>query len=344
MAIAERIGDRQAGAHAQVRRLYIEIHRDPEISHAKVRPELERAIGVFEALGDKAGLARALHMAAMLRMWGGEIARGAAELEQSAQYAREAGDRALEIDALAGLVIAVLSGPEPVAGALRRAEEIEQHSNGARRLEASALRGQAGLHAMLGSFDRARELIASADQIASELGLETIRAAGIARMAGEIELMDGDAVSAERHLRGAYASLERAKDWGHLASVAPLLAEALLAQGRDRDAEPVLELASGWAIEDDNDAQILLHCAWSKLAILRGDATAAEAFARQAVERAERSDDLNGHAGALLRLAEALDLLERNEEASESVRAALEMYEHRGNVAGASRVHRKAQR
>jgi hypothetical protein len=40
----------------------------------------------------------------------------------------------------------------------------------------------------------------------------------------------------------AYESLRRSNDWGHLASVAPLLAEGLLAQGQEDEAETLLEL------------------------------------------------------------------------------------------------------
>ena len=255
-AIAQRVGDRGAAAHAKVRLIFLDIHTNPDASHKSVRADLEGAIRVFEALGDKSGLARALHLAAMLLMWGGQNARAREEMEQAARHAREVGDRALEIDALSGIVMTVVYGPEPVATALQRLEEIERDSQGARRLQAVALRGQAGLLAMVGSFDTARELILTADRIVVELGLETLRAAGILRMAGQIESMAGDAAAAEKLLRTAYDSLYRAKDWGHLASVAPLLAEALLAQGQQDEAEQLLELTSGCIIADDAEGQV----------------------------------------------------------------------------------------
>lgn len=337
---AERAGDRGAAANAALGRAFIEIHQDATASHAKARVEIENAIRVFEALDDRAGLARALDVGAMLRMWSGENARATEEMELAAQHAREAGDRALEIEALSGIVITVMYGPEPVATALRRVEEIERRSDGAQRLQASALRAQAGLQAMLGEFDKARTLIMTADRIVTELGLENLRSGGILRTAAEIELMAGDAPAAERFLREAYARLERDKHWGHLASVAPLLAEALLAQGREPEAETLLELTPGWTIEDDTEAQILLNRARSKLAALRGDAAAAEAFARRAVGRAEKGDELNAHAAALVRLADALELRE-SDEASAALRDALLLYERKGNVAAAERLRQR---
>ena len=116
-ATAQRVGDRGAAAHARVRLIFLDLHTNPDASHKSVRVDLEGAIRVFEALGDKSGLARALHLAAMLLMWGGQNARAREEMEQAARHAREAGDRALEIDALCGVVMTVVYGPEPVAPA-----------------------------------------------------------------------------------------------------------------------------------------------------------------------------------------------------------------------------------
>jgi hypothetical protein len=260
-------------------------------------------------------------------MWGGENARAREEMELAAQHAREAGDRALEIDALSGIVLTLVHGPEPVATALKRIEEIERESQGARRLQAVALRGQAGLLAMAGNLDTAREVIMTAERIVAELG--------------QIELMAGDAPAAEPFLREAYDSLYRRKDWGHLASIAPLLAEALLAQGQQDEAEKLLELTSGWVIGDDKEGQVLLAGARSKLAALRGDAAGAEAFARTAVERTATGDELLARASAHVRLAEALELSNRDDGASSALREALLLYERKGDVVGAELVRRR---
>jgi hypothetical protein len=338
---AERIGDDGGRANASLGLAYIRVHTDSTANHANVRADIDDAIRVFEAVGDKSGIARAHHIAAMLLMWGGQNARAVEEMEVAAQHAREAGDRALEIEALAGLAIGLAFGPEPARTALTRIEEIGRQSGDSRRLKASALRSQAALRAMLGQFDTARELIMTADGIAAEVGLENLRAAGILRIACEIELMAGDASSAERFSRAAHEKLERDKDWGHLASVAPLLAEALLAQAREQEAEALLDQVAAWAIDDDAEAHIFLAGARSRLAALREDPVAAEAFARAAVERAETGDELNAHAGALVRLADALELAQRGDEAAAALRGALRLYERKENVVGAERVRQR---
>jgi class 3 adenylate cyclase/tetratricopeptide (TPR) repeat protein len=337
-ATAERIGDRRAAAEAAVGMTFVELHREPGTSHASVRAELEAAVAVFEELDDQAGLARALGMAAKVHIWSGQNMRGIEELERAVQHAREAGDQAAELESLAVIATALLYGPVPVPEALERMGAIEHRTEGARGLSASVFRNRAGLEAMRGDFDQARALIAAADEIVRELGLETLRAAGVLRRAGEIELLAGDVAAAERLLREASEILERDGDWGHFASVAPMWASVLLAQGHVEQATRPLERAAEAVIEDDLEGQVLLHRARAKLATVRGEAAEAEQFAREAVTRAAGSDELNGHALALVDHADALELLGRHEEAARALRDALSLFERKGNIVAAELV------
>jgi hypothetical protein len=68
-----------------------------------------------------------------------------------------------------------------------------------------------------------------------------------------------------------------------------------------------------------------------------GDGPSGEALAREAVERAASTDDLNLRAGALLDLA---DILRRKDEdeANAAMREALELFERKGNVVMAERT------
>jgi tetratricopeptide (TPR) repeat protein len=296
---------------------------------------------VFEELDDKAGLARALGGAAMVRYWAGEGAQAIEEQERAARLAHEAGDRTQEQRSLAAIVMALAYGPVPVSDGLKRLDEIESRLEGTTRLRVQILRVRASLEALRGRFDDARALIGAADKASQELGLEMLRAAGVLRAAGEIELLVGDASAAEGALHEACETLERGKDWGHLASVAPLLALALLAQGRVSEAERPLELTSRWIIDDDSDAQILLLRARAQLAALRNDPAEAVTLAGHAVARAAEGDDLNTHADALVELAEALELDARQDEATAALREALELYERKGNVVAAGRVRQR---
>jgi class 3 adenylate cyclase/tetratricopeptide (TPR) repeat protein len=337
-ATARSIGDRGSAAEAVVALVFVELHSGPGASHATARAALERATRVFEELDDKAGLSRAIGTAAMIHTWAGQSGRALEEMERAARLAQQSGDRMQEQRSLAGILIPLTYGPLPVDDVLERLDEIEPRVESAARLRVPILRTRALLEAMQGRFDDARRLIADADTMSRELGLETTRAAGVLRAAGEIELLAGDVSAAERAFREGYETLERGQDWGHLASVAPLFALALLAQGRVDEAAPPLELTARWIIDDDTDAQISFLRARSRRAALTGDPAEAEALARRAVERAAKGDDLNAHADALVDLAEALELGTRRDAAAAALREALELYERKGNVVAAQRV------
>lgn len=236
------------------------------------------------------------------------------------------------------MLIPLTYGPVPVEDVLEKLDEIEPRVEGMARLHVSIFRTRALVAAMQGRFDDARRLIADSDKLSRELGLETTRAAGVLRVAGEIELLAGDVPAAERAFREAYATLERIQDWGHLTSVAPLLALALLAQGRVDEAKSPLELTSRWIIDDDSDAQISFLRARAKLAALEDDPTEAQTLARRAVERASEGDDPDAHAGALVDLADALELGGLSDDATAARRDALALYERKGNVVAAERV------
>ena len=203
------------------------------------------------------------------------------------------------------------------------------------------LRTQAHLEAMVGRFDLARNLIAQAKTLATELGFEGVLAGGVLRSAGEIELLAGDPHAAELELRIACDMLERRGDWGHFSSVAPILADALFAQGRGHEAAPSLELAARRSIKDDADAQMGILRATGKLQALRGDLKDAEHMARKAVDLAARTDSISIHADALVDLAGVLELAGGHDEAASAMQTALVLYERKGNSVMAHRVRER---
>jgi tetratricopeptide (TPR) repeat protein len=188
---------------------------------------------------------------------------------------------------------------------------------------------------MRGHVPVARELIARARALAEELGLEATLAAGVLRDAAEIELLAGDAAAAERALREACDTLERRGDWGHYASVAPLLVDALHGLGRVDEATAALDLAAERTLADDLEARLRQHRARAILLAEGGarDLREAERHARAAVELAAQSDYLNDHAAALATLSGVLRLAGRPDEASAAAEEATELYERKGNVA-----------
>jgi class 3 adenylate cyclase len=237
------IGERAAVADASVGLAFHRLHTHRHASHADVRSDLFAAIEVFEELDDAAALARALTLAGNLRFWSGDAAGAIEDLERAARHAHEAGDIAQEADSLRAKMVAALYGPTQVETAARVVVDVRARARGSRKAEVAALYVSAELHAMQGRFHVARNQIADARALAEELALEVLLSAAIGRIAGEIELLAGAPAAAEHVLLPACDALERMGDWGHFASVVPILVDALYQQGRAAGAARWIELA-----------------------------------------------------------------------------------------------------
>jgi class 3 adenylate cyclase/tetratricopeptide (TPR) repeat protein len=336
---ARAAGEQLAAADAAVALAYLRTHTRPELSDAEVARELEGVIHVLRDLGDKAGLARALGLAGQLRHWRGEAAAAMGDLEQAVTYARDVGDRTQEATVLHYVLMAVLWGPTSVDEGLERVADIRDEAHANRRLEISLLRTQGQLEAMQGRLDVGRDLLAQATTLADELGLEFMLVGGVAHQAGYVELLAGDALAAERVLRPACEALERMGDWGHLATLAPKLADALFIQGaNEEEALRLTELAERSATPGVADEDIGWRRVRAKLLARQGDHHEAERLAREATERAALTDLLDDRAQALADLAEVLRLGGRSEESAAVLEEAIDLHEQKGNVVGAEKL------
>jgi class 3 adenylate cyclase/tetratricopeptide (TPR) repeat protein len=328
-------GERGLATDAAVALSYLRLLAVPETSDEAVARDLEDAIRVFEELGDEGGLARALGVAGTLRYWKGEAVAAGDDLERAARYARDVGDRAQEAQSLHYALMAILFGPTPVTEALERVEELRPRAEGNRRFEVTLLRASAQLEAMQGRLASARELIAQARALAQELGLEIILAAGVAWVAGYVQLLAGDASAAERELRPACEELERMGNWGNLAFLAPTLADALFAQGHDEDALRLTELTERITNSWDAQPQIAWRRVRAKLLARRGEVDEAERLARKATALAARTDFLDDRAQAVADLAEVLRVAGRSKESAVAVEEAIGLHDRKGNVIAA---------
>jgi hypothetical protein len=114
-----------------------------------------------------------------------------------------------------------------------------------------------------------------AHRIAEEIGqLIPTAAADWPMCMGMAELVAGDPALTVEVLRWSVAELERVRDLGHLASVAPLLAQVLLTQGDgDDEVDRLIELGRRVATPADFDAlaRILLADAMRSACLGRAD-------------------------------------------------------------------------
>jgi tetratricopeptide (TPR) repeat protein len=324
-------GNRRLELHAQLERAFLRSLTGAEGSVEELRRISERAIPQLESLDDDLGLAMAWRRIAdvhwMTNCWH-EQERA---LERALVHAERAGDAREAGGALMRIALALYYGPVPVPAAIDRAEEILDRARGTRAVESTFIVSLAGLHAMSGRFDDARDLFARGRAIVEELGLK-VWLAGFSLVASDIEMLARDPSAAEAHLRAGYEALNGMGDRGLSATVAASLARAIYAQGRYDEAAHFTEISEKLDGRGDITSQIGWRATRGKVLAHRHDFEQAEGFAREAVAISERTDDLVQRGRALLDLAEVLELAHRNEEAAQLVEAALNLFEQKGNV------------
>jgi ATP/maltotriose-dependent transcriptional regulator MalT len=153
-----------------------------------------------------------------------------------------------------------------------------------------------------------------------------------------VEMLAGQPQAAEERLRTGYKRLEKMGEKALLATTAAMLAQAVYEQGRHDEAEELCRASEGAAASNDLAAQVTWRGVRAKLRAERGRTDEAEALAREAVRLAEPTDFLTIRADALLDLAAVLRHSGQSSEADESIRAALELYEQKGDVVSAERA------
>ena len=114
-------GHRGLAAHALVQRGFLRLFfAGSSVSPAELFDVSERAIEVFEELGDDLGLARAWRLVAQANYLDRRAAACADASERALVYARRARDRFEEREIVEWLVIALLLGPTPALEAFER--------------------------------------------------------------------------------------------------------------------------------------------------------------------------------------------------------------------------------
>jgi tetratricopeptide (TPR) repeat protein len=190
---------------------------------------------------------------------------------------------------------------------------------------------------MEGRLDVARQVIGKGTALARELG-DQANLAGLLRHSGLIEILAGDPVAAEVELRAVYEIAERSSDFGHLASVAPDLGDAVYEQGRDDEALQLADYAGSITKAGDLDAAVRWRQLRAKVLARQGRHEEAHVLATEAVRLVAPTQNLDLHAHARLGLAEVLRRAGREAEAASAVREALDLYRRKGNVVAERRT------
>ena len=315
---------------------------DPQALRGSV-DAVAAAAALLGAAGDAAGEAKAHSVHALLLAQLGKIGACETALDLALAAARRAKDRRRANAVLAGAPVAALWGPSPVTRASGRCLDVVRVlriTQGAPAVEAVALRCQAVLETLRGRSEAARRMLDSSRQMVEKLGLGQ-RLLEVELFAGLIDLLEGDAASAEQKLRVAFEGLRERRLDIDAAQAAALLGQALLRQGRAAEAE-ALSHESEKLAGDSFKAAIAWRGVRAEALASRGESGAALALARAAVEIAAATDDLLDHADARQALAAALRAAGRAAEAQAEQRRAIALWEEKGASLLAERARREA--
>jgi tetratricopeptide (TPR) repeat protein len=293
------------------------------------------AIPVFEAVGDERSLGRAWRVIAYLQ---GSVRLRFAASAEAAERARGHYRRAdwSASTCLADLATALHSGPTPVSEAISVCRKLLKQADIVTR--ARILPQLAVLEAMGGRFTEARSLVAEARHHFEQLGQQLDAEACCGPFAARIELLAGDPVAATRILTSTCEALERLGDQAGLGTRSAELAEALLLQGLDDEADRRCTIAERLGAKDDLSTQITWGSTRAKLLARRGELVDAERAAREAIRLSQSTDAFAHKAKALLDLGEVLRMAVRPHEAADAVEQAIELLDRKGSVVAAKRA------
>ena len=335
--LATETGDRALEWNARVTQAGVLLLADP---HASTPADVDRvareAIAILSALGDDRGLARAWRLLADALNAVGSNAESIAAARRAVDHARRADETRLEAEALI-LTMGIFGPTRPDEG-IREARRVLADKQGDLHVEA-AMNAIIGLFlAMQGYFDEARAHCARTRALQEDLGLQFYVASEGAFFSGAVEMLAGDPVAAEASIRSAYDIFASAGEQGTLSTVAALLAETLLEQGREDEAEHYVVEAERLAAADDLVTQTLWRQIRARILARRTEFAEAEALALAAVRCAAGSDYLGFHGNACRDLGRVLAAASKPGEAARAFGEAILLYERKGDVVSVSRT------
>jgi len=302
--------------------------------------EIRSVMAEFERTADVAGQARAWRLLSVIDGTAGRYDRAADAAARVVALATRVGDARLAARGAISYAYATLHGSTPVAEALRRSQEYLGYVRTDRNAEAIVLGVLAQLEAMEGHFEQARANAARSREIVSDLGA-SVTAASTSLETSRVERLAGNARAAEEALRRDYQVLESMGETYFRSTIAALLGDALWSQGKHGEAMTFAGIAAELADADDVLSQTAWRTVEARSLALAGENDRAIALAREAVDLAAATVDIELHADALVDLAEVLRLAGHEQEEGPPLREALALYERKGDVVLAGRVRER---
>jgi predicted ATPase/class 3 adenylate cyclase len=331
--------DRREELLAELHRLSFVQEVGPEGFAGESEPVIAAAIELFERIGDDAGLALAWRLRSFVYNMLGTRQPQIAAFERAIEHDRRAGDRSAELQDIALLSSIYFWGPTPVDEALPRCLELLELVGGSRYHEARIERYAAGLMGMQGRFEEAREILERARETFREFGNQ-VMVASMGFLFGALETWAGRLDTAAEELRSTCETFLAMGEKTWLSSLAGLLGEVLYWEGRGAEAEHWVEVARQSSAPDDLSSQAHWRAVQAMVLASKERFGEAEPLAREAVDIAKRTDEIEHVGHRLMALAEVLRLAGRAEAAVPIVREAIGRYQEKGVKPSVERAHR----
>ena len=321
--------------HGTLERLYVRLQSDPHDVVEEMQRVAREALELFAAAGDERGLARAWFALFWTDWLRSRAAPALASLEQALVHAERAGSHGLRNSGIMVLSGALIRGP------LTPAEIRARRWNHFRDAGPLTLHTVVGVEAHLmdleGRLDKALECHRRADELADDLGLETVKM--ITRQ------LPAETLFRQGRLEDTAALLRRSErelaELGHTSFRSTTLIElglVLYASGELEEAERLaIEGEELGATED------VVNFAWgrslrARIAADRGAHVEAASLATSALEYAYETDFPSVHAHAHRARAQVLLVAGRPHDARAELERAVERYESIGDVFELGRV------
>ncbi|MGE5272509.1 MAG: AAA family ATPase [Verrucomicrobiota bacterium] len=332
-------GNRSSVLLARLLRVRVSFFTHPEGKADELMALAKEAIPLFEEAGDEVGLMHAWFAIAVAEHMHCRFRPRNRAHEEAVNHARRAGDErfAQFMTNLQGT--GYLYGPFPVEEGLRWFDAHE-----ARLSPMPTLLSQHGmLLAFAGRLEDAREFVRAAEARTRELG-QRMMEGHMGEAWWYVEMHGGDPEAAERALRVSCALFEEVGERGWLSTQAAELGHTLCTLGRHEEAEKWAARSRDLGASDDVITQMLWRQVMAKILAQRGALDEAEQFARTAVALGAETDMLVSRGESHLDLAVVLEAAGRPDEAAAEIRAALDLFERKGDVPMAGQARARLER
>jgi class 3 adenylate cyclase len=234
------------------------------------------------------------------------------------------------------LAASVYHGPTPVPEAI--SDCIALLSDADVNARANVLAYLAGLRAMKGDFDRARQELLEARSLFTEIGQGAQADIVGGQIEADIELLAGDEYRAQELLEANCSALERLGSVAQLATRKAVQADVLYRLGRVADADEFARHAQAQSSADDVPTYWIALTVQARVLARNGQFAEAEQLAEQAVALLDPTDIVNRKAACLLDFAEVLAMADRSAEGIALIERAVDLYRLKENDVGAARA------